>query len=343
MLEEMAKSFSLPEVTVICTCFNHGEYVRESLLSVIQQTYPKVQLIVIDNASTDDSRLAIQQMAETHPQVKFIRNTHNVGLCKAFNQGLEIATGKYIIDLAADDVMPPQRIEKQVDAFEKLPKEYAVVFSNAMYIDEHGQTLGYHYLVASDGRAKGYVPSGDVYKEVLKRYFICTPTMMMRKSVLMKMGGYDENLSYEDFDFFVRSAHDYHYFYLDEVLMHKRVLKESLATQFYKIGNSMLRSSWEVCNKAYDLNRSQEEYDVLAQRIRFFINKCFIAEDAEQAVAFRKLLNYIEDPGLKTEFLVLLCKMHLPVNWLYRKYAHWRNHRNLTLMRQGVPFVQLES
>jgi uncharacterized protein with NRDE domain len=99
---------------------------------------------------------------------------------------------------------------------------------------------------------------------------------MMRKSVLMKLGGYDENLSYEEFDFFVRSAHDYKYYYLDEVLTYKRVLEGSMATQFYRVGNSMLKSSWEVCNKAYDLSRSQEEYDLLAHRIRGFIKKCFV-------------------------------------------------------------------
>ncbi len=331
-----------PEVTVICTCYNHELFVRESLLSVIRQTYPSIQLIVIDNASTDESRRVIQRFVDEYPRVIFLRNTHNMGLCKAFNQGLGEATGKYVIDLAADDVMSHDRIEKQVRAFESLPKDYAVVFSNAAYIDSSDQKLGYHYALGPNGFAQGTVPSGDVYKEILRRYFICTPTIMIRKSVLMKLGGYDENLSYEDFDFFIRSAHDYKYHYLDEVLMYKRVLDGSLATQFYRVGNSMLRSSWEVCNKAYDLSRSQEEYDLLAGRIREFIKKCFVAEDAEQALAFRKLLNYIEDPGWETDLLVLLCRLHLPVNWLYQRYAKWRNHRNLELMQQGVPFVQLE-
>ncbi|WP_428664079.1 glycosyltransferase family 2 protein [Runella sp.] len=331
-----------PIVTVICTCYNHEPFVRESLLSVIHQTYSSIQLIVIDNASTDESRRVIQRFTDEYPEVIFLRNTHNIGLCKAFNQGLGEATGKYVIDLAADDVMPPDRIEKQVQAFESLPKDYAVVFSNAAYIDSSDKKLGYHYSLGPDGHAEGRVPSGDIYKEILRRYFICTPTIMIRKSVLMKLGGYDENLSYEDFDFFIRSAHDYKYHYIDEVLMYKRVLSGSMATQFYQVGNSMLRSSWEVCNKAYDLSRSQEEYDILASRIREFIKKCFVAEDAEQALAFRKLLNYIEDPGWKTEFLVLLCRLHLPVNWLYQPYAKWRSHRNLTLMQQGVPFVQLK-
>ncbi|MFN4144327.1 MAG: glycosyltransferase family 2 protein [Runella sp.] len=331
-----------PEVSIICTCYNHEAFVKESILSVMQQSYQPIQLIVIDNASTDGSRWVIQQLIEQYPQITFLRNTHNLGLCKAFNQGLEIASGKYIIDLAADDVLLPTRIEKQVEAFEALPKDYAVVFSNAAYIDAKGQKLGYHFALDNKGKTDGVVPTGDVYKEILRRYFICTPTIMMRKSVLLKLGGYDENLSYEDFDFFVRSAHDYKYHYLDEVLMHKRVLNGSLATQFYQVGNQMLRSSWEVCNKAYDLNRTQEEYDLLAKRIRQFIKKCVVAEAPEQAAAFRKLLNYIEDPGWQTDLLVALCRLPLPVNWAYQRYAKWRNQRNLSLMQRGVPFVHLE-
>ncbi|MEZ4903514.1 MAG: glycosyltransferase family A protein [Spirosomataceae bacterium] len=331
-----------PEVTVICTCYNHASYVRESLLAVMQQTHTSIQLIVIDNASNDESRRVIQEVVDQYPQIVFLRNTHNMGLCKAFNQGLGEATGKYIVDLAADDVMPPERIEKQVKAFESLPKEYAVVFSNAAYMDASGKKLGYHYALNREGKAEGLVPTGDVYKEILRRYFICTPTIMMRKSVLMKLGGYDENLSFEDFDFFVRSAHDYKYHYLDEVLMYKRVLDGSMATQFYRVGNAMLKSSWEVCNKAYDLSRSQEEYDLLADRIRGFIRKCFVAEDAKQAEEFRKLLNYIEDPGWETNLLVMLCRLHLPVNWVYQLYTKWHSSRKLALMQEGLPYVRLE-
>jgi glycosyltransferase involved in cell wall biosynthesis len=339
--KEGSNGYMNPEVTVICTCYNHASYIRESLSAVMQQTYSSVQLIVIDNASTDESRRVIQEFTNQYPQVIFIRNTHNIGLCRAFNLGLGEATGKYVIDLAGDDVMAPDRIEKQVEAFEGLPKDYAVVFSNAAYIDSSGKKLGYHYALGANGHAEGVVPTGDVYKEILRRYFICTPTIMMRKSVLMKLGGYDENLSYEDFDFFVRSAHDYKYYYLDEVLTYKRVLEGSMATQFYRVGNAMLKSSWEVCNKAYDLSRSQEEYDLLAHRIRGFIKKCFVAEDAKQATEFRKLLNYIEDPGWETELLVMACRLHLPVNRVYQHYAKWRSHRKLALMQQGLPYVRL--
>ena len=87
---------------------------------------------------------------------------------------------------------------------------------------------------------------------------------------------------------------------------------------------------------------SQEEYDLLAKRIREFIKKCFVAEDPKQAAEFRKLLNYIEDPGWETDLLVMLCRLHLPVNWLYQRYAKWYSQRKLTLMQQGIPYVRLE-
>ena len=88
-------------VTVICTCYNHGPFVKESLESVWAQTHQPVQLIVIDNASTDNSRTVIQKAIESRPNVVFLRNTHNEGLCKAFNRGLEQATGKYKIGRAS--------------------------------------------------------------------------------------------------------------------------------------------------------------------------------------------------------------------------------------------------
>ncbi len=329
------------QVTVICTCYNQQPFVEECLQSVVSQSYGDIQLIVIDNASTDGSGWVIKAFMRDYPAIVYIPNAINIGLCAAFNKGLEKATGKYIIDLSADDVMTPDRIEKQVEEFEKLPADYAVVFSNASYIDEKSTQIGFHYSLNKQKRAA--IPTGNIYKEILRRYFICTPTIMVRKSALFSLGGYDESLSYEDFDFFIRSAHSYKYHYIDEVLTRKRVLKTSLGTQFYRVGNDMLNSSWAVCNKAYDLNHSQEEFDLLAVRIREFIKKCFVAQDPNSAIKFRKLLNYIEEPGWKTNTLVWLCRLRLPVNIFYQFYARWQANRNLVLMQKGMPYIQLNA
>lgn len=324
-----------PLVTVILTAYNQEKYIEEAIASVFYQTYPYIQLIVIDNASKDNTLGIIESCKAKAPAFQVIRNHHNIGLCRAFNQGLAIAQGEYIIDLSGDDVMIADRIEKQVAAFEQLSDDYGVVFTNARYISKVGQRLHNHYETDAKGRATCAVPSGDVYKSVLERYFICTPTMMMRTATLQQLGGYDETLAFEDFDFWVRSAVRFKYFYLDEVLTKKRVLKNSLSAGVYKKGSGVLQSYYAVCNKAYDLNRDQQEFDLLAARIRTFIRKCLYAQEFELAIRFRRLLNYIENPGWQTELIVLMCRLHLPVNFAYRFYIE--NLKKLT-PQEGFAF-----
>jgi glycosyltransferase involved in cell wall biosynthesis len=311
-----------PLVTVILTAYNHQSFIEECIKSVFNQQYANIQLIVIDNASSDNTLYIIERLQTNYPDFTLLKNLFNKGLCKAFNQGLALAKGKYVIDLSGDDVFLPDRIRKQVEAFENCSEDYAVVFSNARYIDVESKPLQYHYHVNDSGKAVGKVPSGDVYKHVLEKYFICTPSMMMRTEALREIGGYDESLNFEDFDFWIRSAVRYKYFYIDEVLTLKRDTPGSLRTQVYQKGSGILASYYAVCNKAYDLNRDQEEFDLLAKRIRTCIRKCLYAQEFELAVKFRKLLNYIENPGWQTELVVFLCKIRVPVNFFYRFYIN---------------------
>ncbi|MEZ0486720.1 glycosyltransferase [Fibrella aquatica] len=309
-----------PWVSVICTCFNQAGYVLRCLQSVAEQTYPNIELIVIDNASTDESVEQITFFCKQFPDTRFIQNKTNRGLCKAFNQGLAVAVGEYVIDLAADDFMLPHRINRQIEQFLSLPTYYGVVFSNAAYIDDADQFIRHHHSVRADGRTTENVPTGDIFREVLTRYFINTPTMMMRRSMLTALGGYDETLAYEDFDFWVRSARTYRYAYIDEVLTHKRLLPNSLGQQIVQADNALLDSTWRVCQKAYALCQTTDEKKALSNRIRQFIRKCFYAEQYQLAAKFGELLERIEPVGLPTRVILLLCRMHLPVNNMYRRY-----------------------
>jgi len=312
-----------PWVSVICTCYNHEAYVEEALQSVVDQTYPNVELIVIDNGSSDRSAERIATFTEKHPGIRFIKNPTNLGLNRAFNQGLALAEGRYVIDLSADDVLLPNRISQQASLFEELSGPYAVVFSNAAYIDEQGKTTAIHYAVDANGRARTQVPSGNVFKNILESYFICTPTMMMRRDVLNELGGYDESLTFEDFDFWVRSSRQYYYAYLDEVLTLKRRVSNSLSAQVILPDNQLLCSCLTVCYKAFDQCSTQAEYQALGRRIQKFIRKAFYAEQFELASQFGKLLQHIEHPDLLTRLILKLSRLHLPVNGLYRHYIKW--------------------
>lgn len=312
-----------PWVTVICICYNHEDHIDQSLRSVVEQRYPNVELIVINNGSTDQSAAHIERFIQQSPFVQFINNPTNLGLNRAFNQGLKLARGRYIIDLSADDLLLPDRIAHQVDLFERLSGPYAVVFSNAAYIDAQGSETAVHYPVDSRGRALGKVPSGDVFQRVLESYFICTPTMMMRRDVLNELGGYDETLAYEDFDFWVRSSRLYWYAYLDEVLTLKRQLPNSLSAQITRPDNQLLRSTLAVCYKAFDRCHTPGEFHALARRIRTFIRKAFYAEQFELAQQFGKLLYSIERPGLPTGVILRLSHFHPPVNRIYQQYLKY--------------------
>ncbi|AUD07396.1 glycosyltransferase [Spirosoma pollinicola] len=312
-----------PWVSVICTNYNQLAYLEQALQSVIDQDYPNVELIVIDNGSTDGSVERILSFNQRNPTIRFIRNLANLGLNRAFNQGLALAEGRYIIDLAADDILLPGRISKQVALFEQLAGPYAVVFSNAAYIDTTGREFRQHYDVDEQGHARARIPSGNVFQKILESYFICTPTMMMRRDVLNELGGYDETLAYEDFDFWVRSARLYHYAYLDEVLTLKRQCPGSLSTQVALPDNNLLRSTLAVCKKAFERCTTPDEYSALAGRIRTFIRKAFYAEQFDLALQFGDLLRHIEQPGLSSFLILELSRLHFPVNGIYRKYLQW--------------------
>lgn len=278
-----------PLVTVICLCYNQAAFVEQALRSVWAQTYPRVQLIMVDDASDDNSRHVIEEMISDDPSIAFVPLTENLGHCQAFNRGLALARGDYVIDLAADDVLMPERIRRGVEALETAGDHYGVNFTDALWINEDGAELYLH----SDRFPHDTIPVGDVYTEVVERFFICSPTTLFRRSVIEALGGYDESLLYEDFDFWVRSARNWRYCYTPEVLVKKRVVKNSMSQRQFSVLSPQLKSTYRVCEKIMDLNRSSDEQRALAARIRYEMTVCFRLSDIP--LFFRYLRLYIRN------------------------------------------------
>lgn len=134
-----------PLVTVICLCHNHRRFLRQSIESVLNQTYKNLQIILVDDASADGSQEELKEIAKENPNVEMVLLPQNLGNCKAFNVGWRKAKGDFIIDFATDDVMLPMHIEKAVDHFQKLDDNYGVVFSDATFIDENGNFIRNHF------------------------------------------------------------------------------------------------------------------------------------------------------------------------------------------------------
>lgn len=260
---------SSPLVSVICLCFNHRHYVIEAMTSVLNQSCTDWELIVVDDASTDGSVDVIKEFLSSNQRVKFLPLNSNVGNCKAFNLGLKIAKGDFVIDLAADDILLPERIEEGLKAFALSGPGYGVNFSDAEYIDGHGIFLYRH----SDKFPHQSIPQGDIYCELIKRYFICPPTMMFRREVIDDLHGYDETLAYEDFDFWIRSSRKFKYCYIPAVLVKKRVLKNSLSARQFIPGSTHQETTYKVCLKVFSLSKTREERSALTTRLLYEI-KC---------------------------------------------------------------------
>jgi glycosyltransferase involved in cell wall biosynthesis len=313
-----------PLVTVICLCYNHERFVKEALNSVLNQSYDNIQIIIVDDASMDSSASVIQSVVNDNPQIQFLSLARNAGNCKAFNYALKLAKGEFIIDFATDDVMMPEKIQRQVDFFLSLSNDYGVVFTDALYIDAEGKYLRNHFDYLFAKGLINHIPEGNVYRDVLTVYFIASPTMMIRREVLESLQGYDEELSYEDFDFWVRSSRVYKYACLKEQLVKIRRKTKSMSSAWYVAGDPQLHSTYKVCKKAMTLNRTKEDRLAWTKRVKYELRQSVFSENHIEAQLFYSLL--IEekaDDGLD-KILIIINRLHLPLASLRQWYHQLR-------------------
>lgn len=254
--------------------------------SVMDQDYGNYELIVVDDGSIDGSVAVIDLFRKKYPEIVVVKLEKNIGICSAFNKAFGMSGGDFVIDLAADDILLPTRISKGVESFSGVDDDYGVVFGDAEWINEQGDHLHFH----SEKFPHDSVARGDVYKDLVERYFICSPTMMFRRSVIDSMNGYDESLTYEDFDFWIRSSRRFKYQYDPEVLVKKRKVKNSLSHEQFKILNRHSNSTFRVCTKILDLNRSEEERRATSQRLQYEIRQSIRTLDIRLAYKYFLLL-----------------------------------------------------
>ncbi len=281
-------------VSIICLCYNHEQFLAEALDSVVAQTYPNLEIIVADDASTDASAAVILDYCCRFPQIKFIRNTQNVGNCTTFNQALAQATGEFIVDFATDDVMLPQRIAEQVNCFAILAEDYGVVYTDALLIDEYSRPIRNFYRALPNGKLAPEPVSGGIYEEVVKRFFISAPTMLIKRAVLDKLGGYNEKLAYEDFDFWVRSSRYFKYYFLNQVLTKRRLHPQQLSKRLYQKHDKQLASTVQVCFMALRLNRTTQENAALAIRVKYEFKKAVSTANFTEAGQFAAILRELK-------------------------------------------------
>jgi len=235
------------KISVILSVYNSERFLKESIESILNQTYKDFEFIIINDGSTDRTKYILNQYKK-HSKIKILENSTNIGLTKSLNKAISIAQGKFIARMDADDVSLPTRLEKQADFLEKNPK-VGVVGSNYYEIDEKGKKIGEVILPSHDAQIR---------KVIFRFNPINHSTVMIRKKVFDELGLYNEHLRYaQDYELWFRILNNYEVFNLSEKLLLKRNPKDSITMarkreQMYyssvawKIGTKYLKAPLEA-------------------------------------------------------------------------------------------------
>jgi hypothetical protein len=196
--------------------------------------------------------------------------------------------------------------------FQRLDSTVGLIFTDAIYISETGTFIRNHFEYLLQKELISHIPQGDVYRDVLTTYFIPGPTMMIRREVFVALGGYDESLSYEDFDFWVRSSRIYHYAFQNERTTSIRKVQRSMSTGWYAPGDKQLHSTYLICRKAQRLNRDSADEQALIQRLRYEYRQSVLSGNFTEASLFYDFLKELNGVRFVERFFKLFEKTRIP-------------------------------
>ena len=193
MSNPIASSSDQDLVSVIIPCYNHAHFLGEAIESVISQTYPHIEIIVVDDGSTDNT----EQVAKAYPNIHYVRQ-NNCGLSRSRNNGLSYSKGTYIIFLDADDCLFPEAIDIGLRA---LASRHDCALTFGLFVN----------VGISPGLQKLSHDANYGYKELLQRNVIGNPgSVLYRRWVFTEIGEFDEaNSSSADYDLYLRVARQF--------------------------------------------------------------------------------------------------------------------------------------
>jgi glycosyltransferase involved in cell wall biosynthesis len=215
----------LPLVSVCISAYNHERYVGEAIDSILAQDYPNLEIIVVDDASTDGSAAVIEAYARRHPElIKAILLEANEGPSRAGNRAYAAANGEFVAFLGTDDRMLPGRLRCQVGFLRGNPGHVGV-FSNIAIIDGDSRRAAYPELERLFNQ-----PVTNLRRQLLTGNFLNAPSALLRRADLMAVGGSSPLLRYvQDYDLWGRLLLRGKLAKLDEVLTEYRVHGENLS------------------------------------------------------------------------------------------------------------------
>jgi len=205
-------------VSVLMPVYNCSKFLNESLDSILGQSYNDIEVIIVDDGSTDNSVAIINKYNDR--RIKLFAIKHS-GPPSALNYGISKASGELIARVDADDFIHPDRIKIQYEFLKRNPG-YGVVGTNFIYIDEAGKRLS---------KIKLPEDSKVISDQLTRKISISHPTLMYRKEIVLSAGGYNEKQVIDDWDLYLRLLGKTKFCNIQEYLTFVRDRKNSYSKQ----------------------------------------------------------------------------------------------------------------
>lgn len=185
----MPKVRPVPKLSIVTTCYNHRQYLADSLASSLASSEEDIEVIFVDDASTDGSYIIASQMQAHDPRITIIRRRKNGGHAVALNDAISASHSPWLLKVDADDKIHPEYVASILQAAALMP-ELNVIFSPARLFGL--ENYDYHYRPFDPG-------------QMIEHFMIPGPAGFKRE-LWRVVGGFDETMRYgEDWDFWVRA------------------------------------------------------------------------------------------------------------------------------------------
>lgn len=291
----------IPLVSVIMPAYNSGQLIRKSIRSVIEQTYPKWELIVINDGSTDDTAEIVSSICALDPRVKLITQK-NGGIGRSRNVGFSHASGEWLAYLDHDDLWAKDKLEKQMSVAIQNPS-YDVLFCGGwfFYNDDLTNLVDYKTIY-------GEFSPDKMFLRQLEENYIPTLAVLVKRSILERIGPWDEDKAVQgcdDYDYWFRMARVNAVFYsLDEKLFYYRKHGSNYSNNVSK----MLTAEAHVLLKDFDraILNEREKIRLYKKKLHSILLALFRNGEISCVKALLgDLYNMLPSPMLKAALLIL--------------------------------------
>lgn len=223
----------LPLVSVIIPTFNRAYVLKESILSVLNQTYENIEVVIVDDCSTDDTEKVVSEINDE--RVVYVKNKYNQGAAASRNSGAELAKGDYLAFNDSDDLWLPEKVEHQINSL--LDSECNISYCYLKRRKANNQN--YSKVIPQISEIEEL--NGYLYKKLLVNNFIALPTLMIKKALFISANGFNSELrSLEDYEFLLRVTQKEKVIFVDKVLVDSRDFGDGI--------NEMIKNPCDVCD-----------------------------------------------------------------------------------------------